>query len=88
MGLWLFGRIFLGSLCVYLREAASDLAVFINGLAVYLAVYNVAESTFLRANVLYWVIFVWGYVTVLPCVRFAQQNGRGVEVSGFKAEGR
>lgn len=59
LGLWLMIRLGIGSIHRYLATGASGEAFFLVGLIVFLSVYNFAESSFLGANNLYWLLCVW-----------------------------
>lgn len=61
LGLCLLIRFSLRSFRVYLTEGFSVRAAFLVGLITFLIVFNFTESNFLRANNLYWLLFVWGY---------------------------
>jgi len=89
LGLWLLLSLLSWGIRRYLREGFSGTNLFWVGLGVFLAVYNFAESNFLRANNLYWILLSWGYVS--PRVKAMGKAGRdagGGERSPFPPEGR
>lgn len=61
LGLWLLLRLVLLGVHYYLANGFSPRTLFHVGLATFLIVYNFAESNFLRANNLYWLLLAWGY---------------------------
>jgi len=63
LGLWILLSLLLQGVRQYLREGFSGMTLFLAGLGVFLAVYNLTESNFLRANNFYWLLLTWGYVS-------------------------
>lgn len=63
LGLWLLLHLVLVSVQHYLAEGFSPRTLFQVGLATFLIVFNFSESNFLRANNLYWLLFVWTYMS-------------------------
>lgn len=64
LGLWLLLRLILASVQRYVAEGFSSRALFQVGVVTFLIIYNFAESNFLRANNLYWLLLVWSYLRV------------------------
>lgn len=64
LGLWLLLRLILASVQRYVAEGFSSRALFQVGVVTFLIIYNFAESSFLRANNLYWLFLVWSYLRV------------------------
>ncbi len=64
LGLVLLLGLALGGVRGYLSVGFTPRTLFLVGLAVFLTMYNMAESAFLRSNNLFWSLLVWGYVGV------------------------
>jgi len=64
LGLWLLLSLLFRSVLQYLKDGFSATTLFMLGLSVFLAVFNLAESNFLRPNNFYWLLMVWAYVSL------------------------
>ena len=63
LGLWLLLSLLLQGIRQYLQEGSSGSALFLVGVGIFIALYNLAESDLLRPNNFFWLFLSWGYVS-------------------------